>query len=171
MPKITILLVATPCARAMRAFAPVARIAKPVWVEKNQSIKNFAAITKPKITKGCIQYWLSNLSPIKPLYTLGSPIKGTLGEPMMRKFTEYKATITKIPASNCRIFSDTCIQAVSIPAKPPATMAKPHANQGFTPFTMHTAHTAPPKGKEPSAVKSGKSRMRKEMYTPNATKA
>ena len=45
MPASTAMPVLTPCARAMRAFEPVARIASPVWVAKKPSSNNFTAST------------------------------------------------------------------------------------------------------------------------------
>ena len=42
------------------------------------------------------------------------------------------------------------------------------ARMGSTPFTTHTAHTAPPVAKDPSTVKSAISKIRYVIYTPNA---
>ena len=44
MPSSTIAPVFTPCERAMRGLEPVARIARPRSVEKNQSMNSLAAI-------------------------------------------------------------------------------------------------------------------------------
>ena len=41
---------------------------------------------------------------------------------------------------------------------------------GLTPATIEIPATAPPKGKLPSAVKSGKSSVRNEIRTPSATR-
>ena len=57
------------------------------------------------------------------------------------------------------------------PARAPANAAMPQASQGFQPDTISTAATAPPSGKLPSAVRSGKSSTRNEIHTPSATSA
>ncbi|MNT37526.1 hypothetical protein D3C72_1736660 [compost metagenome] len=44
--------VGTPCARAMRGLAPVARIARPSCEEKNQSRPTFATMTTTSSTSG-----------------------------------------------------------------------------------------------------------------------
>lgn len=44
--------VLTPWARAIRGLEPVARIARPFWVVKNQSSSSFAAITMNTSSSG-----------------------------------------------------------------------------------------------------------------------
>ena len=83
-----ILEVPTPCARAMRPLAPVARMLKPASVEKNQSSKSLAAMTKPKIISGCTQNWLLKSAATNGVNTVCSPISGTLGAPMILRLTE-----------------------------------------------------------------------------------
>ena len=90
-------------------------------------------------------------------------------ENMMRRLIEYKAIITRILASNCKIFSRTCNQPVTKPAAAPASAPAADASQGSTPAVIMVAATAPPSGKLPSAVRSGKSRIRNEISTPSAT--
>ena len=89
----------------------------------------------------------------------------------MRRLMEYKATITKMPAKRFMILKRTFKKAVTKPAQKPAAAPANVASQGSRPLTRHTAQTAPPKGKLPSAVMSGKSSSLNEMSTPNATKA
>jgi len=48
-------------------------------------------------------------------------------------------------------------------------MAAAVAANGFQPATISVAATAPPSGKLPSTVRSGKLMMRNERKTPNAT--
>ena len=69
------------------------------------------------------------------------------------------------------MFSRTFSQPVTRPAPAPASAATPQASHGFQPPTMSTAATAPPSGKLPSAVRSGKSSTRNEIHTPSATSA
>ena len=90
---------------------------------------------------------------------------------MMRKFSEYKAVMTKMPASKCNMPILTLSHAVTTPAIIPAIIPNRHAIQGLKPEMMDIAATAPPKGKLPSAVKSGKSNMRNDMSTPSAMMA
>ena len=73
--------------------------------------------------------------------TVGSVMSGTLGLPMMRRFTEYSAIIIRMLASRSMILSLTFSQPVTRPA-----------------------------AKLPSTVRSGKRSRRKEIYTPKATR-
>ncbi|MNT60225.1 hypothetical protein D3C72_1977930 [compost metagenome] len=90
---------------------------------------------------------------------------------MMRRLIEYSAIITRMLASSCRMLRRTCSQAVTRPDTAPASAPKPQASHGSWPPAIRVAATAPPSGKLPSAVRSGKSRMRKEISTPSATSA
>jgi len=100
-----------------------------------------------------------------------SPNNAILGFPMIRRLMEYSAIIVSIEASRFKIPSLVFMYAVTIPASMPAKKAANVDNQGSTPDTIITAVTAAPKGKLPSTVRSGNSKMRKERKTPNATKA
>ena len=102
--------------------------------------------------------------------TVGSIMSGTLGLPIIRKFMEYKAIITKMLASKSMIFRLTFSQPVIIPAPAPASVATRVETKGSTPLVIKIAATAPPKGKLPSTVKSGKRSTRKEINTPKATR-
>ena len=61
------------------------------------------------------------------------------------------------------IFSLTLSTAVSRPAAAPATVPSAVARNGFIPLTIATAVAAPPSGKLPSTVRSGRSSKRKEI--------
>jgi len=52
MPARIAMPVLTPCARAMRAFEPVARIARPLWVAKKPSSASLTASTTKTSSKG-----------------------------------------------------------------------------------------------------------------------
>ena len=103
------------------------------------------------------------------LNTVASLISATFGLPMMRRLTEYSAIITRMLASSCMIRSRTLSQAVSMPARPPASSAAAVAASGFQPATISAAATAPPSGKLPSTVRSGKLMILKDRKTPSAT--
>ena len=62
---------------------------------------------------------------------VGSLISGTLGPPMMRRLTEYRAIIIKMEASKSMILSLTLSQPVIMPAAAPAAVAAKVATQGL----------------------------------------
>ena len=78
--------------------------------------------------------------------------------------------MTRMPASRSMIFRLTLSQPVSTPAIAPAAVAMAVARKGSYPREMSVAATAPPSGKEPSTVRSGKLSTRKVMNTPSATR-
>jgi len=102
--------------------------------------------------------------------TVGSVMSGTLGLPMMRRFTEYSAIIIRMLASRSMILSLTLSQPVTSPAAAPAKVAAMVATNGSVPEAISVAQTAPPSGKLPSTVRSGKRSRRKEINTPKATR-
>ena len=67
--------------------------------------------------------------------------------------------------------SRTLSHPVTRPATAPAATAARVALNGSAPAAMSVAATAPPSGKLPSTVRSGKRRMRNEISTPSATSA
>ncbi len=102
--------------------------------------------------------------------SVGSLMSGTLGPPMTRRLIEYSAIITRMLASRSMIFRRTLSQPVTSPAKAPAAVAASVASQGLTPEEISMAQTAPPSGKLPSTVRSGKRSSLNEMNTPSATR-
>ncbi|MNJ72714.1 hypothetical protein D3C77_694120 [compost metagenome] len=68
------------------------------------------------------------------------------------------------------ILSLTFSQPVTSPAAAPATVAMTVARNGSVPEAISVAQTAPPNGKLPSTVRSGKRNRRNEIYTPRATR-
>src|SRR5690554_4191223 len=103
------------------------------------------------------------------LKTVGSMMSGTFGPPMTRRLIEYSAIIIRILASRSMMRSLTFSQPVIMPATAPAPTATSVAANGLTPTLISVAAVAPPSGKLPSTVRSGKRRMRKEISTPKAT--
>ena len=89
---------------------------------------------------------------------------------MMRRLTEYSAIIIRMLASRSMIFRRTLSQPVMKPATAPASVPPSVDMNGSCPLAMSVAATAPPIGKLPSTVRSGKLRMRKEISTPSATR-
>jgi hypothetical protein len=82
---------------------------------------------------------------------------------------EYRETIISIPASRAFNLSLVLSKEVISPAPMPEIKAIRVANQGLTPATIRVAATAPPIGKLPSTVRSGKESTRNVIYTPRAT--
>ena len=97
-------------------------------------------------------------------------MSGTLGPPMMRRLMEYSAIIIRMLASKSMILSLTLSQPVMSPATAPAAVAAMVATNGLVPVEIKMAQTAPPSGKLPSTVRSGKRSNRKEIKTPSATR-
>ena len=97
--------VGTPCARAMRGLAPVARSASPVCEAKNPSSPSLTASTTSPSASGLAHMALSSVR--KGEKTEGSPSSDRLGAPMMRRFTEYSAIIVRMEASSCMMPSRT----------------------------------------------------------------
>ena len=77
----------------------------------------------------------------------------------------------RMPAKRLFIFSLVFSTPVRQPATKPAPMAQAEANPGSTPSTMRRAQTAPPRGKLPSTVRSGKASTLKVSAMPRATRA
>jgi len=88
----------------------------------------------------------------------------------MRRLIEYRAIIIRMLASRSMILRLTLSQPVISPAIAPASVAAMVAVKGSWPAAIMVAATAPPSGKLPSTVRSGKRSSRKEMYTPRATR-
>lgn len=151
-----------PCARAMRGLAPVARMASPNSVLRKRASK--AAITVTMISRastrkvgraGSPVAAISGFSQAKKSITVGRFISGILGTPITRRLIENSAVIVRMPASRCRIEKRMLSQAVTLPARQPATMAASVAKRGLTPPAIIAAATAAPSGKVPSTVRSG----------------
>src|SRR5256885_9951226 len=75
---------------------------------------------------------------------------------MMRRLTEYRPIIIRMEASRSMIFRRTLSQPVIRPATAPAAVPASVASQGLVPVEIRMAQTAPPSGKLPSTVRSGK---------------
>ena len=79
---------------------------------------------------------------------------------MIRRFTEYRAIIVRMPAKRAGIFSLVVRSPVMTPASIPAIAAKKIAVNGSLPLTSIEAATAAPRGKLPSTVRSAISSTR-----------
>ena len=77
----------------------------------------------------------------------------------------------RMPARRLFIFSLVFSTPVRQPATNPAPMPQAVARPGSMPSTMSRAQTAPPRGKLPSTVRSGKASTLKVSAMPRATKA
>ena len=87
--------------------------------------------------------------------TVSSRSSVTLGPPMMRRFTDHRAIIVRIPASRPSMRPFVCSTPVTIPATRPAPAAARVATIGFCPAVIIAAATAAPVVKLPSTVRSG----------------
>ena len=74
--------------------------------------------------------------------------------------------MTKIPDKRVGIFPLVYNNPAVKPARQPAPTAAKVARKGLTPWVIRVTATAPPKGKEPSVVISGKFRIRKVIKIP-----
>ena len=79
--------------------------------------------------------------------------------PAIFRFTVYSAVIIIIPDSRSRTLHFTWIRPVQIPARTPTRNAIGIVRYGLTPRVISAAVTAAPRGKLPSTVRSGKSRI------------
>src|SRR5882762_2304612 len=82
---------------------------------------------------------------------------------------EYSAVITRMPESSGLILNRVCSVPVQAPASMPAPKAARDAIGGVTPWTSSVAATDAPSVTDPSAVISGKAKIRKLMNTPKAS--
>ncbi|MBA7573384.1 hypothetical protein ES708_15180 [subsurface metagenome] len=69
----------------------------------------------------------------------------TLAPLIILRLMEYNPTIIRMPASKAGILSLVLSMPVSKPAQKPAPIAARLARKGFTPATIKTAATAPPR--------------------------
>ena len=74
--------------------------------------------------------------------------------------------MTKIPDKRVGIFPLVYNNPAAKPARHPAPTAAKVARKGLTPWVMRVTATAPPSGKEPSVVISGKFKIRKVIKIP-----
>ncbi|CAG5957409.1 Uncharacterised protein [Streptococcus pneumoniae] len=74
---------------------------------------------------------------------------------------ELHDVITKIPAKSVGIFPFVYNSPVKKPAKAPDNIPSKVDRNGFHPKLIAVTATAPPKGKEPSVVMSGKFKILK----------
>jgi len=86
--------------------------------------------------------------------------------PMMRKFIEYRTSMTRIPERILLIPSLRLSRNVAVPAAKPAIAAKPIASHGEYPADNMVAKTAAPNVKLPSTVRSGQLSTRSVNTTP-----
>ncbi len=87
-----------PLAEDMRGFSPVARIARPISVDRNQVSSAAATAAMPRNMSGKAYLGCRPADSIS-LITVWVPISGTFGAPITRRLIEYSPTITRMPAS------------------------------------------------------------------------
>ena len=83
----------------------------------------------------------------------------TFALPMMRRFTEYSASIVRMPESSAGIFRIVWKKPVARPAQRPPQNARISVRYGFIPFEMQMAEIAAPMVRLPSTVISAISRI------------
>ena len=74
--------------------------------------------------------------------------------------------MTRIPDKSVGIFPLVYNSPAAKPARQPAPTAAKVARKGLTPWVIKVTATAPPSGKEPSVVISGKFKIRKVIKIP-----
>ena len=99
---------------------------------------------------------------------LTAPIKLTLAFSMMKRLTEYKPVMVKIPVSRSGMCNLVVRKPDTAPAAAPPAKPSNVAAIGPTPDTIAWAVIAAPSGKLPSAVISAMSKIRNVRYTPMA---
>ena len=134
------------------------------------------SLLKNELTEISFNTWIKTIEPLSltsNTINLGVPAefnKGILDLPMIRRLTEYRMVMTKIPASKLLIFSLVFKMPVVAPAIDPTAMATSIAYGGGQPMTNSLAATAPPSPKLPSTVRSGNARILKLRTMPRATR-
>ena len=86
--------------------------------------------------------------------------------PCSCRHTEYRPVMVRMPARIGEIFTLICRKAVTMPASIPASSPARMAPSGCPIFT-NTVPVLMPSTMEPSTVRSGTFRIRKDMYTPS----
>ena len=86
---------------------------------------------------------------------------------MTKRITELQDVITRIPDKSVGILP-LCVEKTRRKSRQaPCSIAASVARSGLTPLVIKVTATAPPSGKEPSVVISGKSRIRNVIKIPN----
>ena len=80
--------------------------------------------------------------------------------PIIRRFTEYRASWVRIPARMAGMPQRVWKRPVTRPASMPARKAHSRAIQGLQPRRISMTHRAPPVARVPSTVRSATSRIR-----------
>ena len=150
----------TPCARIMASLLPVARMALPISVPKNQYRKAIITIATPTPRRREATCLLIPVHPMILEKIVSVFNRGTLLlPPMIRRLMDHSPICVKIPARIAGISNTVCKNPVTAPATMPAAAATISAAQGSIPlFNTMTAQTQPPKAKLPSTVKSAMSK-------------
>ncbi|MPN50955.1 hypothetical protein SDC9_198595 [bioreactor metagenome] len=146
-PKSFIVSVFTPWARAIWPLLPVARMAQPTSVPKNQYRMQITTRAKRPPT---MMAW-GILCRVMMVFC---PKSGTFARPIIRIFMEYKASWVRMPERMAGIRSLVCSSPVMAPAAMPASVAKNSVSKGSIPFVIRIALTAPPVQRLPSTVRS-----------------
>ena len=139
---------------------PVAWIARPRSVVRNQSTISFRMITATKKISAPNHVRPSRPASRRGVMSVSSRSSGTFAPPMMRRFTDHRAIIVRIPASRPSMRPLVCRSPVTMPATRPAPAAASVATTGLWPAVIMAAATAAPVVKLPSTVRSGNCRTR-----------
>lgn len=91
---------------------------------------------------------------------------GIFDLPIIARFTEYNAVITRMPDKSAFTFNLVWMRPVNVPAHAPNRKTTGNDNQALYPLLSITAVTAPPKVKLPSVVISGMLKILIEMKIP-----
>ena len=167
-PRIFCRSVFTPKERIISGLSPVACMARPASVYRNQSSASFTSSTPANNNNTPTTVPCSPASR-RGVKTVSSRNSARFAlPPISRRFTEYRAVMVRMPASNPLIRALVCSNAVIRPAKAPTTKPTTVANHGLPPCRITMAAVAAPLVKDWSTVRSGKSNTRNVRYTPRA---
>jgi hypothetical protein len=159
--RIVVKSVSTPRLRIICLLLPVAWIARPRSVDRNQSTISLSTSTPARKTSAPIQVRPNSCASRNGVITVSSRSSGTLAPPMMRRFTDHRAIIVRMPASSPSMCPLVCSRPVTMPAIRPAAPPASVASTGLCPATIIDAATAAPVVKLPSTVRSGNFSTRK----------
>ena len=157
-----------PWARDMLGLEPVARREAPSSVPKNQYSTAMTTATKMATTRMGLSRLRDRTLCWSTSRSYCRELTGRLACPMIRRFTEYRASWVRIPARMAGMPQAVWNRPVTSPASTPARKAPSMARGIGAPAMVSMMKVAPPVAMVPSTVRSATSRIRNVIYTPMA---
>ena len=153
----------------MRSLQPVARMALPSSVPKNQyriAMRITMATATTKMVFFVRATPLTKRRETSSLYL--STLMAWLAFPMIFRFTDHSPSWVRIPDRMAGMPMKVWNRPVTRPAAMPASREQSRATHTFCPPSIIIMQTAPPVHRLPSTVRSAISSTRKVIYTPMA---